>query len=700
ASVSQLFVSDILKKQMNFNGLAITEIPYIQSISGKAKTESDKLAFEVGNDLLINPSDLGDATKKILAALKRNASLNLQLDNSVKKILSAKYDVGLSHSRQLNTDNLIDRINTQKAKTFNYDLTTASITIARNQSELIPLKTLDGKKFAALSIGQGDKDTFNKFLSNYSHFDIFHASDLNEANQIAEQLTNYDALIISLFAIKPAEQNGFIQWLNKIIGKQTTIIASFGNPYDLAGLERPDALLLAFTDRAPTPMLAAQVIFGTQMANGITPIAIESLFNRHEGIPNKLLNRLGYGLPEQVGMDSRTLERIDAVVKQAIDSAATPGCNIIVARNGKIVFNKAYGQKTYDSLAPTTPQTIYDLASITKVAATLQTVMFMHEKKIIDVNKKLSVYLPELKNTNKKDFIIKDILTHQAGLWPYLPYWLQTMEDSTLLPNYYNNVQNTEYPFPVSKDLFATKVMKDSMWHWIINAKIREKKPKNPYDYTYSDMGFYMMQRLAERMLNQPMQDFLAQNIYEPMGATTTGFLPLERFPERQIAPTENDKQFRGSILVGYVHDQGAAMHGGIAGHAGLFSNATDLAKLAQMWLQQGSYGGQQYFKPETIELFTQKQYDSNRRGLGWDKPTVSEWNGPTSLYASPKTFGHTGFTGTAVWVDPEFDLVFVFLSNRVYPDMFNTKLLTGNIRPRIQDIIYQSIFDYSKYQN
>jgi CubicO group peptidase (beta-lactamase class C family) len=184
------------------------------------------------------------------------------------------------------------------------------------------------------------------------------------------------------------------------------------------------------------------------------------------------------------------------------------------------------------------------------------------------------------------------------------------------------------------------------------------------------------------------------------MGATTTGFLPLERFPESQIAPTEIDEKFRGSMLVGYVHDQGAAMHGGVAGHAGLFSNANDLAKLGQMWLQKGSYGGQQFFKPETIELFTQKQYDSNRRGLGWDKPTVSEWNGPTSLYASPKTFGHTGFTGTAVWVDPEFDLVFVFLSNRVYPDMLNTKLLTGNIRPRIQDIIYQSIFDYAKYQN
>jgi len=647
---------------------------------------------------LINPDNISGAIRKIQTSLKRNASLQLQLDNSVKRILAAKYEAGLSHRTSLNIDNLIDRINTPKTTAFNYDLTTASITLVKNQSELIPLKTLDGKKFASITIGKGDTKTFCQYLNNYKHFDSYEIDELNDTTRIADLIKNYDLIVIGIFSMKPSDKNGLVQWVNKLIDEQTTIVASFENPYDLAGLKKPEALLLSYSDLAP--MLTAQVIFGAQQATGVTPIAIHNLFEIKEGEPNRKLDRLGYGVPEQVGMDSRTLEKINAVVAQAIDSGATPGCNVIVARNGKIIFDKAYGWRTYDSLERVTPRTIYDLASITKVAATLQTVMFMHEKKIIDINKKLSVYLPELKTTNKKDFIIKDILTHQAGLWPYLPYWLQTMEDSTLLPNYYSTTQNSEYPFPVSKDLFATKVMRDSMWHWIINVKVREKKPKTPYDYTYSDMGFYMMQHLAEKMLNQPIQDFLAQNIYEPIGATTTGFLPLERFSEHQIAPTEIDKQFRGSMLVGYVHDQGAAMFGGVAGHAGLFSNANDLAKLGQMWLQEGKYGGLQFFKPETIDLFTQKQYETSRRGLGWDKPTVSDWNGPTSLYASPKTFGHTGFTGTAVWVDPEFNLVFVFLSNRVYPDMLNNKLLTGNIRPRIQDIIYQSIFDYCKHGN
>jgi len=327
----------------------------------------------------------------------------------------------------------------------------------------------------------------------------------------------------------------------------------------------------------------------------------------------------------------------------------------------------------------------------------------MHEKGLIDINKKISYYLPELKNSNKKDFVIKDILTHQAGLWPFLPFWATTTtsitKESAVLPFYYSTKQTDDYPFPVADSLFAFKHMKDSLWQWIVKAKVVDKVARTPYDYRYSDMGFYIMQHLAEKILNQPIEDFLEQNIYEPIGAYTTGYLPRNRFPAGRIAPTENDILFRKRQLIGYVHDQGAAMHGGIAGHAGLFSDANDLAKLGQMWLNKGHYGGVQVFKPETINFFTQKQFETSRRGLGWDKPTPSDPAGPTSLYASPQTFGHTGFTGTCIWVDPQFNLVYVFLSNRVYPDMTNNKLLNANIRPRIQDVIYKAMFNYCANQ-
>jgi beta-N-acetylhexosaminidase len=394
-------------------------------------------------------------------------------------------------------------------------------------------------------------------------------------------------------------------------------------------------------------------------------------------------------------MDSRTLQKIKSIMQEAIDLGATPGCQVLVARHGKVIYEQSAGWFTYDKKNPVTEEAIYDLASVTKVTATLQTVMFMHEKGLIDINKKISVYLPELKESNKKDFTIKDILTHQAGLWPFLPFWAQTVKDSTYLNEYYQTKPSADYPFPVADSLFAHKSMKDSLWRWIVHSKIREKVPRTVYDYRYSDMGFYMLQHLAEKMLNQPMHEFLEQNIYEPLGAYTVGFLPRIKFPANQIAPTENDKLFRRRLLIGYVHDQGAAMHGGIAGHAGLFGGANDMAKLGQMWLRKGSYGGQQFFKPETFDLFTAKQYADSRRGLGWDKPVPSDPAGPTSIFASPQTFGHTGFTGTCIWVDPQFDLVYIFLSNRVYPEMTNNKILNANIRPRIQDVIYQSIFDY-----
>jgi beta-N-acetylhexosaminidase len=402
--------------------------------------------------------------------------------------------------------------------------------------------------------------------------------------------------------------------------------------------------------------------------------------------------------PEAAGIDSKTLSKIEAIAREAIEIGATPGSHVLVAKDGKVVYEQSNGYLTYENKIPVSDQTIYDLASVTKVSATLQAVMFMHEKGLIDVNKKISVYLPELKKSNKKDFTIKDILTHQAGLWPFLPFWAETVKNGTQLPQYYSSISSQDYPFPVAENLFAHKSMKDSLWSWIIKAKVREKPARTTYNYVYSDMGFYILQHLAEKILNQPLEEFLEQNLYEPLGAHALGYLPLKKFPQDLIAPTENDILFRKKLLTGYVHDQGAAMHGGIAGHAGLFGSANDLAKLGQMLLQKGSYGGQRYYKPETVEIFTSKQYEPSRRGLGWDKPTPSDWNGPTTLLASNKTFGHTGFTGTCIWVDPEFNLVFIYLSNRVHPDMTNNKLLNANIRPRIQEVIYKAIFNYRQY--
>ncbi len=701
APLSSIFISDILKKQMDFGGITFTHIPSFQSVAGKSKGESEKMAFEVGNDMLIDPFKLSTAVRKIEAAIRKNPSLTAQLDNSVKRILAAKYDAGLWKRPSTSGAHLIDRVNTEEAEALRFSIAEAAITVAKNDRDEVPLKILDNKRFALLTVGQDSLGEFNRYLTKYAEFTSFTIKEIQDTTDLATRLKTFDHVIVALYPLAPFHRNALLTWVSRLGEGQPIILCAFGNPFDLARLEALPTVIAGYTDESPIPMLTAQIIFGARQGRGLLPLELAGSLAEGQGKPNEKIDRLGYGTPGQVGLDSKTLLKIKSIMGEAIRIGATPGCEVLVAKDGQVVWHEVMGSKTYNPQdGAVTENTIYDLASVTKVAATLQAVMFLYDKGLLDIYKKASYYLPELKNSNKKDITIKDILTHQAGLWPFLPFWSQTMKDANLLPGYYSYSSSDEFPIPVAENLFAHKTMKDSLWQWIISARVREKSLRTPYNYTYSDMGFYILHHLAEKLLNQPMQDFLSQNLYEPLGAVTTGFLPLQRFPVAQIAPTEEDRQFRGSVLTGFVHDQGAAMHGGIAGHAGLFSNATDLAKLGQMWLQNGHYGSLQYFKPETIARFTAKQYADSRRGLGWDKPAQSDWNSPTSPFASPKTFGHTGFTGTAIWVDPEFNLVYIFLSNRVYPDMLNNKLLTSNIRPRIQDVIYQSIFEYRKRQN
>lgn len=697
--VIQVFASDILKTRLNFKGIIFGEIPYLENVIGNQQDgEIEKMAFEMGHDMLIDPQDLADAVKKISRALRKNNLLESRLNEAVKKILAGKYKAGLSHRQSVNTDNLVSRLNSPSAKLLKHQLSESAVTLLNNSKNSVPISLIEGTRFASISIGKEEQNEFTRYLSKYAFFHHYPLRQVGDTLSLKTKLADVDVIVIGVFPLSSSFIREVVPAIIRLASEKKIILCHFGNPKELIYWKDMPTVMTGYTDEDWIPKIAAQIVFGGMPAQGVFPVKVSEEFKEGQGLTSTSLNRFSYSLPEAVGIDSKTLEQIDAIAHQAIDSGATPGSHLLVAKDGKVVYEHSAGWLTYENKIPVTEQTIYDLASVTKVTATLQTVMFMHEKGLIDINKKASVYLPELKESNKKDFIIKDILTHQAGLWPFLPFWAETVKDGTLMPEYYSYENNPEYPLPVAEGIFASKAMKDSLWNWIIKAKIREKPPRTVYDYRYSDMGFYILQRLAEKILNQPIEDFLEQNIYEPLGAYTLGYLPLRKFPINQIAPTEDDKLFRKELLIGYVHDQGAAMYGNIAGHAGLFGNANDLAKLGQMLLQKGSYGGQQFFKPATIDLFITKQYETSRRGLGWDKPTVSDWAGPTTLFASNKTFGHTGFTGTCIWVDPEFNLVFIYLSNRVHPDMTNNKLLNANIRPRIQEVIYRAIFNYRQY--
>lgn len=511
----------------------------------------------------------------------------------------------------------------------------------------------------------------------------------------AVDLRAHDVVLVAVF---PGTSGKALQNLMGVLQQadhQQVLITDFGCKMFEQYAAKFPAVITGYSDEKDIVGMIPQVIFGAYPANGVTAVGYGDM-PPGTGIRTRDLQRLAYSFPEDAGIDSETLNKISNIAQEAISSGSTPGCYVLVAKDGKVIYDNAFGHLTYEQKDPVTDETIYDLASLTKVAATLQAVMFMEERGLVDIYKKLSVYLPELRGTNKKDITIIDALTHQAGLAPFVPLWPLTLEGPALKPMYYSSQQNLSYPLQIGPTLFGSPILKDSVWSWIADSKMLEKPVRTPYTYRYSDLGFMMFKQLAERGLNQPLEEFLQQNFYEPLGAYSLGYTPLSRFPADMIAPTERDTLFRGSLLIGTVHDERAAMLGGVSGHAGLFGTANDLSKLAQMLLQEGSYGGLQYYKSETVRRFTSRQFASSRRGLGWDKPVPGEWNSPTSRFASPKTFGHTGFTGTCLWIDPEFNLVYIFLSNRVFPDR-SDKLIQTNIRSRIQEVIYEAIFNYCK---
>lgn len=708
-TLSPKVVQDLLKAEMRFDGLVFTDALNMKGVSKfHSPGEVELKALLAGNDVLLFAENVPAAISAIKKAVNKKEISKEEIETRVRKILNFKYKAGLYDLKPVNTDNLVMSLNNPQAYLVKQKLFEQAITVASNEGALIPIRTLDTARFAALSIGEDQRTTFQHVLSKYApvtHFNLG-PKDNREArqNELLNQLKDFEYVIVGVHGLKSYPSNNFgvnltdVRFLERLQEKTNVIVTVFGNPYSLKYFENIKSLICAYEDDEMARMIAPQIIFGALPSRGKLPVTASAKFPEGAGIETGYLSRLGYSIPEDVGMDSNTLKKIEQIAQDAIDYGATPGCQTIVVKNGKVVYEKGFGYLTYDKIDPVTDETVYDIASVTKVSATLQAAMFLEGKGLLDLDKKASHYLPELKKTNKKNMVMKDIFTHQAGLIPFIPYWRNTVDEFGVLPAFYHTSPDSLYALEVAKGLYASKALQDSLWKWTLDSELRDKPRRRPYDYKYSDLSFYLVFRVAESLLNQNLSDFMEDNFYKPLGLSYLTYQPLCKMPEDLIAPTENDVYFRKQLIRGMVHDPGAAMCGGVAGHAGLFSNAHDLAKLFQMNLQDGYYGGVQYLEPGVVEKFSKKHFDNNRRGLGWDKPAVEESLNVTSRYASYKTYGHTGFTGTAVWIDPEFDLIYIFLSNRIYPDADNIKLIKSNVRTRIHDVIYESIWDYSKY--
>ena len=697
-SLSKPVVTDLLQKRMNFQGLIFTDALNMRGVANFSKPgEVDLKALLAGNDVLLYSQDVPKAKVLIKEAVERGLISENEINRRVKKVLKAKYWAGLDHYKPIDTYRIADRLNTPKTREVIEKLYSESITVASNKDDLLPFQNLDLKRFASLAIGDEGTE-FSKFLNNYTKVDHFHIPKAESESvhyNLMKQLEDYDVVIVGLMGVSNNPQRAFgiapgdIALLRNLEARQKLTVVLFGNAYGAKALEGFGNVVLAYENSTETQKLAPQVLFGGRPSQGILPVTVSGEYSHGVGGYLPDANRLSYGTPESVGMNSEVLEKIDEVANRMIQIQAAPGANVLVVKNGKVVFERSYGYLDYSKSAPVSQETIYDLASVTKVLATTQAAMFLHSRGELDMNKTLVNYLPELKGTNKANLVLKDVMAHEAGLKAFIPHYVKTVQSGQWRGDFYKPTPQSGFTRPVANDMYGIDALRDSIWNWTVQSELLPK----PNKYVYSDLTMYFMQAVIERIVNQPLDEFLDQNFYAPLGLNTLTFNPFLKIPLEKIAPTENDVAFRKRQIQGYVHDPGAAMYGGVAGHAGLFGTANDLAVMMQLMLNKGTYGDITLYKPETVEAFTKRQSSLSRRGWGWDKPEPEVGKGGSASKLAPKsTFGHTGFTGTCVWADPENQLVYVFLSNRVYPEAENNKLLEEGIRTKIHDIIYESM--------
>ncbi|AWW30472.1 glycosyl hydrolase [Echinicola strongylocentroti] len=694
-------VNDLLKKDMGFEGLVFTDALNMRGVSNlHAPGEVDLLALLAGNDVLLYAEDVPKSKRLILQAVADGRISKEQIDTRVKKILKAKYWAGLNKPQHVDTEKLVERLSTYETSALVERLYAGAMTMTANKGGFLPIRNQDLLKMASITLGDGG-GTFQQYLDKFGkfkHYRLARNSNNQSYRALEQNLKEYNTIVVGVTDVSNSPRRNFgikqedMYFIKNLSEKYNVITVLFGNAYAAKYLDGLPNVLVAYEENEYTEKLAPQVIFGARGVDGALPATVSPALPAGISVPAQSKDRLGYSQPENEGMDSRTLNAIDDVVGQAIRGKSTPGASVLVAKNGKVVFERGYGYLDYSKTATVTPETVYDLASITKVMATTQTVMFLASRGMLDMNDPVVRYLPELKGTNKANLKLKDIMAHEAGLTPWIPHYTKTISSGRWDPSFYHSQKNAGYTIQVTDKMYAMDALPDSVWKWTVESPLRRKSSKG-YGYKYSDLTMYIMQRVVERILNQPINDFLDQNFYHPLGLYTLTYQPLEKYEVDRIAPTENDVVFRHELIRGFVHDPGAAMYGGVAGHAGLFGTAHDLAVMMQMMLQEGQYGGINLLDAKTVKEFTKRQSNQSRRGWGWDKPDPEPGEGgPAGKLASKSSFGHTGFTGTAVWADPDEELIYVFLSNRVYPNASNNSLLREHVRTEIHDIIYQAI--------
>lgn len=699
-SISYNVVSNILKKQLGFKGLIFTDALNMKGASNfKKPGEIDLAAFQAGNDIMLFAEDVPTAIEKFTQAYKDTLITDERIEHSVKKILKYKFKSGLNNYKPIDIPNVYDDINTPYSASLLYKLYENAITVIKNKEEVLPITNLAKEKIAYVKIGE---DSGAKFLSTLNKYtEVTEVSEEN-LDSLSEQLKKFDKVIIGYHTSDRSwwKKHEFsakeLLLIEKLAEKHQVILDVFAKPYILKsvkGLEHLHGIIVSYQNGEVAQEVSAQLVFGAIDAKGKLPVSINEEFKVGLGLSTKKTNVLSFGTPESVGVNSQKLNEIDAIVNKAIENKIAPGAQLLVARKGKVIYQKSFGYHTYAKDIKVKNSDIFDVASVSKVIGTLPNIMIDYDKGKINLNTRLGEMVHKAKGTDKDSITFKELLSHYARLQAWEPFYKSTLDSVTKKPlsKYYKKFYSKDFPTQVSENLFIKKGYNDTIIKFIINSKLLPKK-----EYKYSDFTFILLKEYLETHHRKSLDVLATENFFSKLGMSRTTYNPLQKFEEDEIVPTEKDTYFRHQVLRGYVHDMGAAMQGGVGGHAGLFSNAIDLAKMMQMYLNKGTYNGVQFFSEKTMDDFNTCYFcpEGNRRGIGFDKPQI-KGESPTCGCASITSFGHTGFTGTMVWADPEKDLIYIFLSNRTFPDSnAPNKLAKENIRENIQQIIYDSLLN------
>jgi len=702
SSLSSKAISSLLKQELGFNGIVVTDGLEMKAIADYVHPDSVEIrALLAGNDILLLPVNTPRAIRNIRNAVEKGIIPVGLIEERCRKVLSYKYRVGLAQFKPISKAGIHSDLDNAEVQLMNRKLVEASLTVPWNKTNMLPLQRPDTLNLAALTVGGRNSSVFNDRLEYYAPIKRFSIEKSAAAAQFAEMNRNLEKFDLVFVCIRATSQNPPDYGINKqttdlvkSLAKKTKVVLILaGNPYGLAFFEpvaNIEAIMVTYHDNDLNVDVAAQALFGATEVSGELPVTVSASLKAGSGYRLGSLNRLRYSMPEACGISSSWLKKADSIAMKGIADRAYPGCRIIAALDGVVIYDKSFGYHTYDRKREVKYDDIYDVASLTKITATTPAIMYLYQHGMLDIDQRVSEYLPELKATDKRNIIIRDLMAHQARLQAWIPFHQKWMKNGNYDPLVFSNQKKDEFTVDVAKNLYMNQAYVQKMFDSIASSPLLNK-----HGYVYSDLGFFWLKEIVERISGKAFEEFVRTNFFIPLGMHNTMFNAYKHVEMSRIAPTENDKDFRKQLIQGYVHDPAAAMLSGVGGHAGLFSTANDLAIMMQMLMNEGNYGGIQYFTPQVISEFTRTQFplNDNRRGLGFDKPQLKrEKDGPTSLSVSNSSFGHSGFTGTYAWADPEYKLVYIFLSNRVHPNANPNTLSRLGIRTAIHQVFYDAI--------